>query len=141
MSEASLTKNNIALIVGYSWTKLTFGIWSLDIWLFINNYLLETCMPFNIFFLLRSRVYLSKETFLPRDICLIGVNQILETYIPLFIGTCFAIKKTTTYHISCSEEFMQIQVLALWWRLEHKMLLTDLWRERFEILQPLLLLW
>jgi hypothetical protein len=26
MSEASLTKNNIALIVGYSWTKLAFGI-------------------------------------------------------------------------------------------------------------------
>jgi len=49
-------------------------------------------MPLNIFFLLRRRVYLSKEIFLPRDICLIGVNQILETYIPLFIGTFFAIK-------------------------------------------------
>jgi hypothetical protein len=45
------------------------------------------------FFLFINRVYLSKETFLPRDICLIGVNQIQETCIPLLIGTFFGNKK------------------------------------------------
>ena len=65
-------------------------------------------MPLSVFFLFINRVYLSKETFLPRDICLIGVNQIQETCIPLLIGTFFCNKKTT-YHVSCIEEFMQFQ--------------------------------